>query len=90
LFFRAAQEALRNVLAHARANHVAVTVDVSDRTAVLVVSDDGRGFVPEEADTSAHFGLRLLDDISRDAGGTLQVTSTPGAGTTMRLVVPLP
>jgi two-component system, NarL family, sensor kinase len=90
LFFRAAQEALRNVLAHARAKHVAVTVDVSDRTAVLVVSDDGRGFVPEEADTSAHFGVRLLDDISRDAGGTLQVTSTPGAGTTMRLVVPLP
>lgn len=90
LFFRATQEALRNVLAHSRAEHVAVTLDMSDHTAVLVVSDDGRGFVPEETEKSAHFGLRLLDDISRDAGGTLQMTSTPGSGTTMRLEVPLP
>jgi signal transduction histidine kinase len=52
------------------------------------VSDDGRGFVPEAVNGS-HFGLRMLRDLARDAGGALEVVSAPGEGTTIRMAVPL-
>jgi len=89
LLFRAAQEAVRNVLAHARATHVRIRLDLGAETAALTVADDGLGFEPEAADTEGHFGLRLLGDLARDAGGTLAVTSAPGEGTTLRIEVPL-
>src|SRR5207244_3873975 len=60
--FRAAQEALRNVLAHAKARHVDVLVKREDGVAKLVVSDDGRGFSSESLSQrreEGHFGLVL-------------------------------
>jgi signal transduction histidine kinase len=56
------------------------------------VVDDGCGFGTEAraaAGTNGHVGLRLLDDLARDAGGTLDVTSSPGSGTRLRLEVPI-
>jgi len=89
LLFRAAQEAVRNVLSHADASHVRIRLDLDAETAALTVADDGRGFSAETAGSNGHFGLRLLGDLARDAGGTLSVTSTPGEGTTVRIEVPL-
>ncbi len=94
LLFRASQEAIRNVTAHARARNVRVRVDVPDdgAAAVLEVEDDGVGFSPvteDEARADGHLGLKVLGDLARDAGGTLNVTSTPGAGTRVRLEVPI-
>jgi signal transduction histidine kinase len=92
LLYRAAQEALRNVVAHGRAHSVTVTVATRDDLAVLDVVDDGIGFDPEAAAASVkigHFGLRGLSDRVADAGGTLQVTSAPGAGTHIHVEVPL-
>ena len=88
LLFRAAQETVRNVLAHADANRVAVHVRVDDGHAVLEVVDDGRGFEPSAARTG-HFGLRMLGDLARDAGGSLAVESRAGEGTRVRLEVPV-
>jgi signal transduction histidine kinase len=51
------------------------------------VADDGRGFDPD-AVPEGHFGLRLLADLARDAGGRLDVSSAPGAGTVVRMEVP--
>lgn len=91
LIYRAAQEALRNVLAHAQATRVEVSVEMVGSTAVLVVRDDGRG-LPSEWDGSQeptrHFGLRLLRELAREAGGRLDVSSEEGRGTTVRLQVP--
>jgi signal transduction histidine kinase len=92
LLFRAAQEALRNVLTHARAEHVKLTVRADDRRATLEVWDDGVGFSPDDqqrAGEDGHLGLRLLEDLATDADGTLDVTSAPGEGTTVHLEVPL-
>jgi len=94
LLFRASQEAIRNVTAHARAKNVRVHVKVPDdgAAAVLEVEDDGVGFAPvteDEARADGHLGLKVLGDLARDAGGTLNVTSSPGAGTRVRLEVPL-
>jgi signal transduction histidine kinase len=57
----------------------------------LEASDDGRGFDPAllERDTSSgHFGFQLLRDRAEHAGGHLDVTSTAGAGTRVRMELP--
>jgi two-component system, NarL family, sensor kinase len=98
LLFRVAREALRNVAAHAYANSVAVRLAAQDGRAgreptcvVIEVVDDGRGFDASAVSTPAdgHLGLRVLGDLVRDGGGTFQVSSAAGAGTTVRAELPL-
>jgi two-component system, NarL family, sensor kinase len=93
LVFRAAQEAIRNAGSHAAATHVGIRVTQTNGTVSLRVSDDGRGF--DDSDLRArraegHMGLAMLRDLAEAAGGTLSVTSAPGAGTTVELDVEVP
>ena len=81
LFFRAAQESLRNVVKHAGAERVEVEVSRRDGTALLRVEDDGSGFVVDGRPEGSHFGLRVLRDLVREAGGDLRIESQPGRGT---------
>lgn len=93
LFYRAASEALRNVEHHAAASRVRVGVDSRNGTARLEVVDDGAGFTAQErarSRTEGHVGLALLEELAQRAGGTLVVDSRPGAGTALRLEVPVP
>ncbi len=87
MLFRIAQEALRNVLAHAAATVVDVTISAEGGRASVVVTDNGRGFDPAAVGARS-FGLRLLGDLVRDAGGTLEVETAPGQGATLRAEVP--
>jgi len=87
LLYRVCQEALRNVEKHAGASHVAVHVGRSGSTAVLEVTDDGRG-LPSEAPKEGHLGLQIVDDLVRDAGGTLWTSAAPTGGTVVRVEVP--
>ncbi|MDQ1668834.1 MAG: two-component system, NarL family, sensor kinase [Actinomycetota bacterium] len=92
LLYRAAQEAVRNVLTHAHAGSVTVRVAVDADTATLDVTDDGTGFDPAVAEARAragHFGLRALTDRVTAAGGSVQVRSTQGEGTHLEVRVPL-
>lgn len=92
LVYRAAQEALRNVLTHARATTVTVRVSDSDRVAMLEVVDDGVGFDGDQHERrtkEGHFGLQTLTDLVKSAGGQFVVRSSPGAGTTVHVEVPL-
>ncbi len=91
LLYRSAQEALRNVVAHARARTVHVSVSRADHTAVLDVVDDGVGFDPAavaDRPVEGHVGLRVLADLVAEAGGHLDVTSRPGGGARVHLEVP--
>jgi signal transduction histidine kinase len=90
LLFRGAQEALRNVASHADASRVVVGVRQGPGYARLVVTDDGRGFDPDNGAPTGHFGLRTLRDLTVDAGGRLEVASRPGEGTTVSIEVPVP
>jgi two-component system, NarL family, sensor kinase len=93
LFYRAAREALRNVLAHAGATTVTVRAGSDDRRAWLRVADDGVGFDPARAEARAaegHLGLRTLDGLARDLGGSLAVGAGTTGGTRLELEVPLP
>jgi signal transduction histidine kinase len=92
LLYRAAQEALRNVLTHAHAGSVTVRVAVAPSAATLDVTDDGAGFDVAESDVRAregHLGLRGMADRVSDAGGVVDVQSTRGEGTHVRVQVPL-
>jgi two-component system, NarL family, sensor kinase len=88
LFFRVAQEALRNVVRHAGAKRVRVSVGRENGRARLLVEDDGRGFDPETAGGDGHFGLRGLEDLVSEAGGELQLDSAPGEGSRVSVEVP--
>lgn len=87
LLFRTAQEAIRNVVKHAGASTVAVSVSAPDETATLIVADDGQGFTPGRA-AEGHLGLALVADLVEKAGGTLTVESAPDTGTRLRVEVP--
>ena len=89
LLYRVCQEALRNVEKHAGASQVFVSVGRDDGSAVLTVTDDGRG-IPAEAAGEGHMGLQIVDDLVRDAGGTLAVAPGPSGGTVVRVEVPTP
>lgn len=92
LLFRVSQESLRNVVAHSGARHVEVSTSIGTGVVRLVVSDDGAGFSAEQAlarQHEGHLGLRLLRDLAADAGGRLEIDSSAGEGTTIRLEAPL-
>jgi signal transduction histidine kinase len=85
--YRLGQEALANVVKHARASNATVRIAVNDDTVLMEVSDDGRGFDPAAVGRD-HFGLRSMRGRAADLGGRLKVTSTPGRGTVLRVEVP--
>jgi signal transduction histidine kinase len=92
ILFRAAREALQNVRKHAHASHAEVCVEVTDRTAVLTVVDDGVGFEAEPVlagGGAGHFGLRMMQDLAAEADGRVRFDSVPNRGTRVRLEVPL-
>ena len=85
--YRIAQEALHNVVKHAGARQVRLEVArVTDGVRLRVV-DDGRGFDPD-AVPDGHLGLTGMRSRAERLGGTLSVTSRPGAGTTVEVFVP--
>jgi signal transduction histidine kinase len=92
LLYRTAQEAVRNVTRHARAARVEIDVANAGGIVRLCVADDGIGFTPEtmsERQAGGHVGLRLLSELAGEAGGRLDVEAAPGAGTRVRLEVPV-
>lgn len=86
VLLRAAQESLANVRKHAGACAVTVSLRYA-AGAELEVADDGTGFV-QDGTPSPGYGLAGMRRRVEEAGGVLQVTSRPGAGTTVRVVLP--
>jgi PAS domain S-box-containing protein len=89
--YRLAQEALNNVVKHAQASRVRIRFQLPHPDAdqlILEVSDDGIGFDPSVA-RPGHMGLRTMAERAASLGGTLEVSSAPGSGTTVRAAVPL-
>lgn len=86
--YRVAQEALTNVVRHAVATRVELSLlRVGDAVALEVV-DDGRGFAVEDTHPDAA-GLQGMADRASLVGGTLEVASAEGRGTMVRLWIPL-
>jgi signal transduction histidine kinase len=87
---RIAQEALQNVVKHSGAEHVRVALHAANGRLVLEIEDDGGGFEPETPEIrSRRLGLTSMEERAERIGGTLDVRSGEGAGTTVRLEAPV-
>ncbi|MFE6940457.1 HAMP domain-containing sensor histidine kinase [Streptomyces chartreusis] len=86
VLYRVAQESLTNAARHADARRVEVSLHGADGAVVLEIADDGRGI--EAACEGA--GIRGMRERALLAGATLDITSTPGTGTRIRLTAPVP
>ena len=85
---RIAQEALGNAVRHSGAGSVTLTLAAHDSRVSLRVADDGHGFDPEEAVTrSRRLVLTSMRERAEALGGTLEIDSEPGRGTTVDVEV---
>jgi PAS domain S-box-containing protein len=90
--FRIFQEMLSNVARHAQATRVSIRILVDSPPAPVLmveVRDDGVGASPEDLGARRSYGLMGMRERAGHHGGRLHLASTPGAGTTVRLVMPL-
>ena len=89
--FRVFQEALTNVVRHARARHVYAAAAIRRaRRLVLYVSDDGIGMPAAALHGTRSIGLLGMRERARAIGGTIRFTSRQGGGTRLLLTLPLP
>ena len=90
--YRIAQEALQNVAKHAEASRVLVRLAPGPEGVRLVVSDDGRGFVADRVGVNdeerSAYGIVGMRERAELIGARLTVSSPPGAGTVVELLVP--
>lgn len=84
-FYRVAQEALENVVRHANARWVMVSLRQTDDGLLLEVADDGHGFQEDAVASDYQFGLRGMRERARLIGAQLEVVSRPDQGAAIRL-----
>ncbi|HEY0387028.1 MAG TPA: GAF domain-containing protein [Gaiellales bacterium] len=91
--FRSIAELIANARTHSRAAHLRITLSTGDGHLQAVVSDDGRGFDLEQAIVRAratnHLGLEAMMERLDAAGGSIEIDTAPGSGTTVRLSLPV-
>jgi signal transduction histidine kinase len=89
--FRIVQEGLTNIRKHASAGRASVEVDAGDHELMLLVKDDGAGFDPRAPGPHdwPRYGMRAIRERAAAVGGSVSWSSEPGAGTVLRLCVPI-
>lgn len=93
--FRIAQEAVRNAKKHAQSTHIVIDLTFESQSIHLVVCDDGIGFtlypsqLPQSLAQQQHFGLLGMQERVQQLNGELKVTSRPGEGTFVNVLLPL-
>jgi signal transduction histidine kinase len=91
--FNIVQESVNNAIKHAQAQHIWIRIQRQGDDVLLTIQDDGKGFdlqsVKASYDQRGSFGLLSLEERARLVGGTAEIISAVGAGTTVRVVVPL-
>jgi PAS domain S-box-containing protein len=92
LLFRIVQEALNNIRRHAQASEAQVIIEFAEDRVRVTVADNGRGFSlsgrVDDLPRSGKLGLAGMQERAGLLGGTLEVQSTPGKGTTLTVKVP--
>ena len=86
--YRLIQEALSNVVRHSHAEHAHVTVTRDRNSVSAVVADSGTGFDVNGAFSAGALGLFGMHERAAYAGGRVNVISSEGAGTTVRIEMP--
>ncbi|MCD6391318.1 MAG: sensor histidine kinase [Dehalococcoidia bacterium] len=87
--FRIAQEALTNVVRHAQASRVEITLRKRDNRLLLRVKDNGRGITTEKLSDSNSLGLMGMRERLLHWNGEVKIRGVKGKGTTVTAIVPL-
>ena len=87
--FRIVQEALSNVLRHAGASEVTITLGSTARAVNMTINDNGRGAQPEDCRRAGSFGLAGISERIVALGGKFDIASKPGMGLTLIICLPL-
>jgi signal transduction histidine kinase len=92
--FRIAQEAITNVIRHANASQIAISLDYQVDKIILRITDDGQGFdvdqvLSQQASESPAWGLLGIQERAALVNGSCSILSHPGQGTTVALTVPI-
>lgn len=82
------REALHNIVKHARAAEVTLTMNVLDQALIVTVQDNGIGFDPT-AEYKGHIGLQSMKERCHQINGILKIDSNIGCGTTLKLDIPI-
>ncbi|HEV8393105.1 MAG TPA: two-component regulator propeller domain-containing protein [Vicinamibacterales bacterium] len=92
--FRIGQEAITNAIRHGHATEVRIVVNYEKDRVRLSVCDNGCGFAPDEQlparEAGEHFGLLTMRERAARISGRLEIVSSPGAGTTVETLIPVP
>jgi len=88
-FYRICQEVLSNVGRHSKAERVEIVLSEDDSVAYLEITDNGQGFEPEDIGKPG-VGLLNVRERAGYLGGHLDILTSPGSGTRIRVTVPLP
>lgn len=92
VLYRIAQEGLTNILRHAHCTHISLMVESHPQGISMIIEDDGVGFDPAKLGTDndkRHLGLISMRERAEILGGTLDVYTAPGQGTTIQVHVPI-
>jgi len=84
--YRVAQEAIANVIYHADAKQLSITLEMKDGSIELEIQDDGLGF-DVDSHYPGHWGLQGMRERAELVGGQLSIQSQRGQGTTIQLVI---
>lgn len=87
--FRIFQESLTNVLRHSKATEVNATLNLQDGLLILRIADNGIGFNAVENESKKTLGLLGMKERTLIMGGTYDISSKPGSGTTVTISVPV-
>jgi len=86
--FRICQEALTNVMRHAKATSVRVLLAEENGDLLLEIHDDGQGISPAKVTDPTSFGLLGMRERANRLGGQVEIASSPGKGTTVTVRLP--
>jgi nitrate/nitrite-specific signal transduction histidine kinase len=87
--FHLSMEALNNILKHAGASEIDISLDSENDLLILKVEDNGRGFDPEVAINQGGIGISSMIERAEKIGGSLSIQSEPDTGTVLRVKIPL-
>ena len=85
---RAVAESLTNVANHAQAHNVAVDVRMKDKSILVTIQDDGRGFDAASI-PAGHYGILGIKERVRLVNGSFEIQSGNGNGTTLKIEIPV-
>lgn len=87
--YRIAIEGLNNVLKHAQASVVSITISPENEQISLTIIDDGKGFDTRDLEHQAGVGIKSMRERVEQLNGSFDINSKPGSGTTVRVQIPL-